>query len=684
MSAERTPLAPAELKTEMDKIVRREAPNAVSWQYLSNRFKLKMLLGAPATTENGRFDDWQRQHGLTRRAVTGLLPFMNDLQRVVNEEEAALKAAREEARKNAEITADRERYDAEFPPEMRLELVMNIRKLTGDDEELLPLGLEEFGIPMHVYTHWLEEQQVKPVAAQQEAAPAETPLKKRRPFRRPPSALYLDAQESAFRLRTSEQSMPEQRLRLTEAIENDDQRRRSVWMRRMNISEHFIDLFKRSREQDLSLLRKDWMIPVNTAEGSFKALPDVQRLIRDGKGECDLPTGRDVLVLFDEITGMTERGMAAAGLRNDGFELFLRNNRDFYRTVNELIGSARPVIATRTEDRSFRPYRTVTYDEAVHLLRTLDAGVKDRLARSYLDGNAYALFRNYVRDARREALHVRAIEPLQSASSLPQRGRTRQAALRSLWSDYRASPDEDNRNRLIEAYLPIVHYQAEQLAKKLPDSVDVSDLLNAGVFGMMDAVAHFDESRGVRFETYCVPRIRGAMLDEMRHMDFVPRLVRSRASTLAARRAALFAKLGRPPTVDEETEAYGMTEEQLAQWEAEAHAVTTSSLQTAKYETDSLREVRMLDLFGKDSSAESPDARLETEELFNRAFKTLKGASRDIMRLYHVEGATMKQIGDAMDLSESRVSQMHSRAMIVVRHCIERILREKKRTQRSA
>src|SRR5271169_1697926 len=101
-----------------------------------------------------------------------------------------------------------------------------------------------------------------------------------------------------------------------------------------------------------------------------------------------------------------------------------------------------------------------------------------------------------------------------------------------LWQQYRTEPTVEMRNQLVERYLSLVKYNAERIWARLPDGVELDDLISAGVFGLMDAIDAFDLDRGVKFETYCVPRIRGAMLDELRTMDWVPRLVRSRAHRL--------------------------------------------------------------------------------------------------------------------------------------------------------
>ena len=117
------------------------------------------------------------------------------------------------------------------------------------------------------------------------------------------------------------------------------------------------------------------------------------------------------------------------------------------------------------------------------------------------------------------------------------------------WKVYKQDQtNQELRNALIERYLPLVRYNAEKVWAKLPEGVDMNDLISAGVFGLMDAIDAFDLERGVKFETYCVPRIRGAMLDELRTMDWVPRLVRSKASKLEAARKQVEAEVGRPPT----------------------------------------------------------------------------------------------------------------------------------------
>jgi len=228
-----------------------------------------------------------------------------------------------------------------------------------------------------------------------------------------------------------------------------------------------------------------------------------------------------------------------------------------------------------------------------------------------------------------------------------------------LWKDYRARPATDLRNQLVELYLPLVRYNAERIWSRLPEGVDLDDLISAGVFGLMDAIDAFDLDRGVKFETYCVPRIRGAMLDELRTMDWVPRLVRSKASRMEETRKTLEAQLGRPPRPDEMAERLGVTIDEFEKMSGDATAVSLVSLNKKWYETDSYKDVREIDIL-EDKKAEDPTHRLQNRDLMRLVTRGLNRNERLIIILYYYEDMTMKEIGATLDLSESRVSQMHS------------------------
>ncbi|MBP7744993.1 MAG: FliA/WhiG family RNA polymerase sigma factor [Phycisphaerae bacterium] len=232
-------------------------------------------------------------------------------------------------------------------------------------------------------------------------------------------------------------------------------------------------------------------------------------------------------------------------------------------------------------------------------------------------------------------------------------------SLATAWREFRASGDDHIRNRLIEHYLYLVRYNAERIGAKLPDEVDVDDLMSAGIFGLVDALDAFDVERGVKFETYCAPRIRGAILDELRNMDWVPRLVRHRAHKLADATRALEAELGRVPNDEEVARRLNMTRPQFHKLLQDANAVSLISLSRKYTDPDSQRDVFEIDVLPDDRGSD-PVVEAQKQDLKDLITRGLSRAERLIVVLYYYEQMTMKQIGQTLDLSESRVSQMHS------------------------
>ncbi|NBT14207.1 MAG: FliA/WhiG family RNA polymerase sigma factor [Planctomycetia bacterium] len=244
--------------------------------------------------------------------------------------------------------------------------------------------------------------------------------------------------------------------------------------------------------------------------------------------------------------------------------------------------------------------------------------------------------------------------------------------VQDLWKRIKADPsNEDLRNRLIEIYLPLVKYNGERIWSRLPEGVELDDLVSAGTFGLMDAIDAFDMSRGVKFETYCVPRIRGAMLDELRTMDWVPRLVRSKASKLNEAVKTLEAKLGRSPSDEEVAEHMQLSREDFEKLLVEANAASLVSLNKKWCETDSSKDVREIDIL-EDKKGDDPTRRIQKADLMRLVTKGLSRNERLIIILYYYEELTMKEIGATLDLSESRVSQMHSAIVERLQNQLER------------
>jgi RNA polymerase sigma factor for flagellar operon FliA len=239
------------------------------------------------------------------------------------------------------------------------------------------------------------------------------------------------------------------------------------------------------------------------------------------------------------------------------------------------------------------------------------------------------------------------------------RAKSQEEEIRELWREYKAEGGPDLRNRLMERYLPIVRYNAERISVKLPDEVDVEDLMSAGVFGLMDAIEAYDLGRGVKFETYCAPRIRGAILDELRSMDWVPRLVRARASKLDKATRSLQVELGRTPSQEELAGRMGMNRGELDRLVRDANTVTMVSLSRKHYETDNNKEVAEIDVL-EDRRGRDPVRDVQRRDLRELVTRGLSRAERLLLILYYYEEMTMKEIGATLDLSESRVSQMHS------------------------
>lgn len=233
-----------------------------------------------------------------------------------------------------------------------------------------------------------------------------------------------------------------------------------------------------------------------------------------------------------------------------------------------------------------------------------------------------------------------------------------------LWREYQRTEALELRNRLIEHYLPVVRYTAERLAATLPQSVDLDDLMSSGLFGLVEAIKSFDLGRGVKFKTYCSWRVRGAILDELRANDWVPRLVRNKATQLEQKMREATVQLGRPATDVELASLMGMSVGELDKLMHEATAVTVCSLSetTGDGEDPSPRGQLV-----EDPRAADPIDDIQRKDVMQLLTRELNVRERLIVMLYYFEELTMKEIGLALNLSESRVCQLHSRIMVRLR-----------------
>ena len=235
--------------------------------------------------------------------------------------------------------------------------------------------------------------------------------------------------------------------------------------------------------------------------------------------------------------------------------------------------------------------------------------------------------------------------------------------------------DTEARNYLIEKYLPTVRYVAERLIAKLPQSVELDDLTSAGIFGLMQAIDGFDLDREVKFETYCVNRIRGAILDELRNLDWVPRLVRTKGHKLSNAYRELEIDLGKAPTDEQMAKKLGLSAAEYDEMVREASAITVVSLSEKMHADDDDNDLTKMQMV-ENAKGKSPSEDIQRRELVEHLTRGLSRKEKLILVLYYYEELTMREIGAIIDLSESRVCQIHSKIVMRLQHQLRSIRRE--------
>ena len=226
------------------------------------------------------------------------------------------------------------------------------------------------------------------------------------------------------------------------------------------------------------------------------------------------------------------------------------------------------------------------------------------------------------------------------------------------------------REALILESLSLVRNIAYRVAKRLPSSVEINDLVNAGVLGLLDAVDKFDPDRGVRFNSYAELRIRGAIIDSLRDLDWAPRSLRKKSRELERVYGALEVKLGRPATDEEVCAALGETLDAFHALIDQLNGLTIGSFEAA---TNPVTGERVIDYYPDDT--DDPYTQLAAEEVVEvlaKAIDSLPEKERLVISLYYFEELTMKEVGALLGVNESRVSQLHSRATLRLRGKLRR------------
>jgi RNA polymerase sigma factor for flagellar operon FliA len=244
--------------------------------------------------------------------------------------------------------------------------------------------------------------------------------------------------------------------------------------------------------------------------------------------------------------------------------------------------------------------------------------------------------------------------------------------LRELWRSYKIDGDERARERLVVAYSPLVKFIAGRMASGLPSHVDDGDLVSYGLLGLIGAIERFDLEREIKFETFAVARIKGAIIDELRSLDWVPRSVRARARDVERAHAALESEFGRAPTEEEMAEKLGLSVDEFRDallQIANSSVLALDDLWTFADPDGSGGQISVLDTI-QDPNAIDPESEAHTAELKDRladAIESLPERERLVIALYYYENLTLREIGEVLGVTESRVSQLHTKSVLALR-----------------
>jgi RNA polymerase sigma factor for flagellar operon FliA len=238
-----------------------------------------------------------------------------------------------------------------------------------------------------------------------------------------------------------------------------------------------------------------------------------------------------------------------------------------------------------------------------------------------------------------------------------------------LWQEYRKTHDPKIRENFIKQYAPLVKYVAGKVAVGMPHNVEFDDLVGFGVFGLLDAIEKFEPDKNVKFKTYAVTRIRGAIFDELRSIDWVPRSVRQKTREVEDAIGTLEAQLGRTATDQEIASSMGMNEGEYLKTLMKISGTSILSLSDVWFSGDENDKVSIGDSIESPSSL-NPDVIVEKDEIRRviiEAISELPDKEKKILVLYYYEDLTLKEIGQVLEVTESRVSQLHTKAILRLR-----------------
>ncbi len=240
------------------------------------------------------------------------------------------------------------------------------------------------------------------------------------------------------------------------------------------------------------------------------------------------------------------------------------------------------------------------------------------------------------------------------------------------WERFKQTEDIDMRDQLLRDYLPLVKNVAGRMAAGFPKSVELNDLINTGVIGLIEAFNNFDPKRGVKFETFAVPRIRGAILDELRMLDWVPRSTRAKARNIDKALMKLENELGRGPFENELAKRLDISVGELFSARKDVNVSTLLSLDELICREDDNRQVPRIETIENTTTIDvlNDMEKTELKVFVIDAISSLTEQERLVVSLYYYEELTLKEIGDIMLISESRVSQIHTRAVMRLRNSI--------------